>query len=119
LIFTGISILLSVRYLDLINTIILREKLSRANATVVIIQAATAASNRRDKLIIIFKRIENVFRQVENYIRYPRTAGMIDAIVKVMIEVLCILALATKEFRENRASELILAKHMSPQLSIV
>jgi hypothetical protein len=46
---------------------------------------------------------------------------MIDAIVKVMIEVLCILGIVTKEFRENRAlraSELILAKNMSPQLSI-
>ena len=44
---------------------------------------------------------------------------MIDAIVKVMVEVLCILAIATKEVKENRASELILANKMSPQLSIV
>jgi hypothetical protein len=44
---------------------------------------------------------------------------MIDAIVKVILEVLCILAIATKEIKENRTSELILAKHMSPQLSIV
>jgi hypothetical protein len=43
---------------------------------------------------------------------------MTGAIVKVMIEVLGILAIATKEFEENRASELIPAKHMSPQLSI-
>jgi len=34
---------------------------------------------------------------------------MIDAIVKVMVEVLRILAIATKEVKENRASELILA----------
>ena len=59
-------------------------------------------------LIIIFGRIENVFRRLESYIEYPRTAGMLDAIVKVMIEVLCILAIATKEIKENRASELIL-----------
>jgi hypothetical protein len=44
---------------------------------------------------------------------------MIDAIVKVMIEVLSILAIVTKEINEPRASELILAKNMSPQLSIV
>ena len=44
---------------------------------------------------------------------------MIDAIVKVMVEVLCILSIATKEVKENRASELILANNMSPQLSIV
>jgi hypothetical protein len=34
---------------------------------------------------------------------------MIDAIVKVMIEVLSILVIATKELKENRAGELILA----------
>jgi hypothetical protein len=44
---------------------------------------------------------------------------MVDAIVKVMVEVLCILAIATKEIKENYASELILAKSMSPQLSVV
>jgi hypothetical protein len=32
---------------------------------------------------------------------------MTDAIVKVMVEVLCILAIATKEINRNRASELI------------
>jgi hypothetical protein len=80
----------------------------------VIIQAATAVSNRRDTLIIIFERIENVFRRLENYIEYPRTAGMIDAIVKVLIEVLCVLAIATKEIKENRASEFILAKICPP-----
>jgi hypothetical protein len=82
-----------------------------------------AVNNHLDKLIIIFERIEDVFRELENYIEYPQTAGMIHAIVKVMIEVLCILGITAKEFlkefRKNRASELILAKHMSPQLSIV
>ena len=43
---------------------------------------------------------------------------MIDAIVKVMVEVLCILAIATEEIKENRGSELILAENMSVQLSI-
>ena len=44
---------------------------------------------------------------------------MIDAIVKVMVEVLCILAITTNEIKENRASELILVKNTSPQLSVV
>jgi hypothetical protein len=35
---------------------------------------------------------------------------MIDVIVNVMVEVLCVLAVATKEIKENRASEFILAK---------
>ncbi len=76
------------------------------------IQAATAVGKRRDTLILIFERIENVFRRLETYIEVPRTVGMIDAIVKVMVEVLCILANATKEVKEGRASELILAKNI-------
>jgi hypothetical protein len=44
---------------------------------------------------------------------------MINAIVNVMVEVLRILAIATREIKENRASKLILAKNVSPQLSIV
>ena len=31
---------------------------------------------------------------------------MMDAIVAVMVEVLCVLAIATKEIKQNRASEL-------------
>jgi hypothetical protein len=44
---------------------------------------------------------------------------MIDAIVKVMVEVLCILAIATREIKENRASELILEKNMSLRFSTI
>jgi hypothetical protein len=44
---------------------------------------------------------------------------MINVIVNVMVEVLRILAIATKEIKENRASELIPAKNISPQLSNV
>jgi len=39
---------------------------------------------------------------------------MINTIVKVIIEVLCILAIATREIKENCASELILAKKYVP-----
>ena len=44
---------------------------------------------------------------------------MINAIVNVMVEVLRILAIATREIKENRASELILPKNVFPQLSTV
>jgi hypothetical protein len=37
----------------------------------------------------------------------PPTAGMTDIIVKIMIEVLSILAIATIEINQSRASELI------------
>jgi hypothetical protein len=58
-------------------------------------------------LLDVFERIENVFRRLEVYIEVPPTVGMTDAIVKVLIEVLCILAIVTKDIKENRASESI------------
>jgi hypothetical protein len=51
--------------------------------------------------------MENVFRRLETWVNIPMNAGMMDAIVKVLIEVLCILAIATKEINQNRASEFI------------
>jgi hypothetical protein len=45
--------------------------------------------------------------RLENTIELPQTAGMTDAIVKVLAEVLCVLAVATKEIKENRASKSI------------
>jgi hypothetical protein len=69
--------------------------------------------------MIIFERIQNVFQRLEIYIEVPRTAGLIDAIVKLMVEVLCVLSLAAKEIKENRASELILVKNISPRFSVL
>ena len=53
----------------------------------------------------MLERIEDVFRRLETYINIPMTAGMTEVIVKVMAEVLCILAITTKEIKENSASE--------------
>jgi hypothetical protein len=70
-------------------------------------QAASAVSAGRGDLLDLFDRIENVFRRLEIYIEVPPTIGMTDAIVKVMVEVLCILAIVTKEIKQSRASESI------------
>jgi len=53
------------------------------------------------------EHIENVFRELETYIEVPLTAGMIVVMAKVMAEVLCILAIATEEFKQSRMSEFI------------
>ena len=70
-------------------------------------QSVTAVIDTRGVLLDLFERIENVFRRLEVHIRVPPTVGMTDAIVKVLVEVLCILAIVTKEIKQNRASESI------------
>jgi hypothetical protein len=39
------------------------------------------------------------------YIDVPSNAGMTDTIVKIMVEVLIILAIVTKEIKRNKASK--------------
>jgi hypothetical protein len=70
-------------------------------------QAAQALNASQDVLLDLFERIENFFRRLEAYIGLPLTDGMTDIIVKVMVEVLLVLALATKEVKQGRISEFI------------
>ncbi len=71
-------------------------------------QAAKDASAIRDKLIEIFNRIEHFFRRLEIYIGITPTTAMTDMIVEIMVEVLRILAVMTKEVKRGLLSELIL-----------
>jgi hypothetical protein len=99
-IFTGIGVLLSVG--------ILHRSLVRPILTSRGPQAAKDASAIRDKLIDIFNRIEHFFRRLEIYTGVTPTTAMTDMIVEIMVEVLRILAVMTKEVKRGRLSELIL-----------
>ena len=56
----------------------------------------------------IFEQIENFFRRLEIYTdsEVPPTLAMKDTMAKIMVEVLNILAIATKETKQSTASEL-------------
>jgi hypothetical protein len=56
-------------------------------------------------LIDIFSRIEGFFKRLESYTEVLPTSGMTDISVKIMVEVLQILGLATKEIKQKRSSE--------------
>jgi hypothetical protein len=58
-------------------------------------------------LIDIFVRIEGFFKRLESHTEVPPTAAMADVILKIIIEVLSILAIATKEVNQGRSSESI------------
>jgi hypothetical protein len=61
----------------------------------------------QDILIDIFGRIESFFRRLESYTEVRPTSTMADIIMKIMVEILSILAIATKDIKQRRASELI------------
>ena len=68
-------------------------------------QTAKDASSIQDKLIDGFNRIERFFRRLEIYTGIAPTAAMKDIIVEIMVEVVTILATATKEVKRGRLSK--------------
>ena len=95
-IFAGIGVLLSV---GVIHLSLVRPILTPP-------QAAKDASASRDKLIDILNRIERFFHRLEIYTEITPTTAMTDMIVEIMAEVLTTLAIATKEVKRGRFSEL-------------
>ena len=68
-------------------------------------QAAKDVGASEEALADLFDRIENFFKRLESYTEVPPTNAMTDIIVKIMVEVLNIFAIATKEMKQGRASE--------------
>jgi hypothetical protein len=64
-------------------------------------------SASRDKLIDALNRIERFFHRLDIYIGITPTTAMTDMIVEIMVEVLTILGIATKEVKRGRFSELM------------
>ena len=64
----------------------------------------------QDALVTIFEQIESFFRRFEEYASAPMTDLMKDVMVKIMLELLKIFAIMTKEIKEGRASESIADK---------
>ena len=68
-------------------------------------QAVKDTSAVQDKLIEIFSRIEYFFHRLEIYTSITPTTAMTNVIVQIMVEVLTILAIATKDAKRGRLSE--------------
>jgi hypothetical protein len=58
----------------------------------------------QDTLIDILGSMEDFFQRLEIYTRVSPPREMIDMIVKIMVEVLSILGIATKEIKRGRIS---------------
>ncbi|KAF8487320.1 hypothetical protein DFH94DRAFT_841666, partial [Russula ochroleuca] len=67
----------------------------------VLLMAAKDANSSKDKLVDLFNRIERFFGRLEIYTGITPTAAMRAIIVDIMVEVLTILAIATKEVKRG------------------
>ena len=52
----------------------------------------------------LFENIESFFKRLESYTTVQPTDAMTNMIVKIMVEVLNIFAITTKEMKQGRAS---------------
>ncbi|KAF8477923.1 hypothetical protein DFH94DRAFT_801512 [Russula ochroleuca] len=71
----------------------------------VLLSAAKDVRASQDTLMDIFERIETFFRRLEVYAGVALTTEMMDTIILIMVEVLSILGIATREIRRGRMSE--------------
>ena len=94
-IFAGVGVLLSVRIF----------RWTFVQAIVIPFQAAMDIRASHDTLIDIFERMETFFQRLEIYTRVSPPPEMIDMIVKIMVEVLSVLGIATKEMKQGRTSK--------------
>jgi hypothetical protein len=61
-------------------------------------------------LIDLFGRIETFFQRFETYVEVRPTEPMKKLIIKIMVEILGILAIATKETKRRWSSKLVLGQ---------
>ncbi|KAH9069552.1 hypothetical protein EDB83DRAFT_2290451, partial [Lactarius deliciosus] len=77
------------------------------HALMSILQAAKDVTASQDVLVDIFGRIECFFVRLEIYTEVPLTPAMTDKMVGITVEILNILATATKEMQQSRAKNFL------------
>ena len=58
-------------------------------------------------LIDLFERIESFFKRLESYTELKPSEEMTDMMVKILVEVLSVLAIVTVEIKQKRRSKFI------------
>jgi hypothetical protein len=64
-----------------------------------------------DALIDIFESIGNFIRRLNIYTKIPPTSAMTEMIIKIMAELITVLALATEQIKQGRFSMSALANN--------
>jgi hypothetical protein len=70
-------------------------------------QAANDVSSSYDALVDLFECLGNFLKRIQIYSDIPLTPSMTEISVKIMVELLSVLALATKQVKQGRFSERI------------
>jgi len=77
------------------------------------LQAASGVSSSYDALLDLFECLGSFLKRLSVYTDIPPTQIMADIIVKIMIELLAVLSLATKQIRQGRFSKCAIMYELS------
>jgi hypothetical protein len=99
---TGIGILLSVcAFLSY---------LSAHLRDIQIYQAVKGVLDDYDTLADLLESVNHFLNRLDIYTKFPPTVGMTEMIIKILVELLSILALATKQIQQGKLSESMLGE---------
>jgi hypothetical protein len=70
-----------------------------------VLQATKDVSASHDALIDLLESIENFLNRLNIYTKIPPRPIMTEIIVKILVELLSTLAVATKQMKQGRPSE--------------
>ncbi|KAH9970793.1 hypothetical protein BGW80DRAFT_1519499 [Lactifluus volemus] len=73
----------------------------------VLLEAVSGVSTSYDALIQIFDRVGNFLKRLQIYAEIPFTPPMTNIIVQIMVEILSVLALTTKEIKQGRLKKTV------------
>jgi hypothetical protein len=68
---------------------------------------AVDVNSSYDALVDLFECVGNFLTRLNIHTEMPLTDGMMDILVRIMVEVLSVLALATKQIKQGRFSKCI------------
>jgi hypothetical protein len=66
-----------------------------------------------DALLELLESVEHLLKPLDIYTQIPHTPAIDETVANIMVEILSALALATKELKQGRSSESILADGLS------
>ena len=68
-------------------------------------QAFKGVSTDLDALVDLLESMEHFLKRLDIYTKVPPTPALTEIVVKIIVELLSTLALATKQIRQGRPSE--------------
>ena len=76
----------------------------RSSSDIQAYQAVKGVMNDYDGLVDLFESIDHFLNRLDIYTKIPRTVGMTEIVVKILVELLSTLALATTNIMQGKSS---------------